>query len=93
MKNIGHIPEDRIHEGLEDRGGIGQSEWHHHELKAAMPSSDTDLGDILLSYLDLAVPGPKVQGGEVGSTLEAVEDLIHPGDGVIILYLDLVWAL
>jgi hypothetical protein len=54
---IGHdvhvcqVPEDRIYQGLEDRGGIGNAKRHHQAIEAAIPGTDACLGDVLFTDL------------------------------------------
>ena len=78
-------PKDMIHTGLESCWRISQSKGHYQKLKMPIVTSKLCLGDILLPHLDLMVPGPQINIGEIFGSPRLIHEFIDPGYRVPVL--------
>lgn len=79
------LPENLIHGGLKGSWCVGQFEWHDQELKVPKVTSEICLVDILLSHTDLMIPKSQIYLGEVLSSMELINDVVHPWNRVFVL--------
>ena len=77
--------EDVMHEALEGGGGVGEAKGHDGELKVAIAGAEGGLGDVFRGDPNLVVAVAEVNLGEDGGAMEAVKELVNPGEGVAVL--------
>src|SRR6202453_1446403 len=82
---VNEVLQDGVHHSLERSGGIGESEEHDCQFKAASICSEG--GFPFVSFFDskIVITPPKIHFGEVFQTSEFVNEFRDEGKGIIIL--------
>ena len=74
-----------IHQRLESRWCVGETEGHHQELIVSLMSAKHRFADVLRVHPHLMVAGAEVELGEETRTMELIQELVHHWDRELIL--------
>src|SRR5882672_6683040 len=89
-KDVSHVSEDVIHEGLERSGSIGESHGHNQEFKRAISGAECCLPLMASSDANIVVASPQVELSVDLGTAELVKEICDKQDRVPILPGELV---
>ena len=77
--------QDVVHQCLERRGGVGETERHHQKLVVAVVGAERRLGHVLRVHAHLVIARTQVELGEEARSVKFIEQLVHHRDGKLVL--------
>ena len=87
---VQHVPEDIVDQGLEDSGGVDESEGYNQVLKVAQRCVERGLPLVSLPDADQVVCVTAIKLGEDHGSVEGNEGGTNKGQGIIVLHSDIV---
>src|SRR5882672_5455176 len=89
-KDVIHVSEDMVHEGLECSGSIGEPHGHNQEFEGAISGAKCCLPLMASGDTNIVVAGPQVKLGVDLGTAELVQEVGDQRDQVPIIPGELV---
>src|SRR5882724_560151 len=89
-KDISHVSEDMVHEGLKCSQSIGKSHWHDQELESTVACLEGCLPLMARCDMNIIVASAEVELGVDLCAAQLVEEVGNEWNWVLILLSDLV---